>query len=70
MTRKALVVSAALLLLQLTGCCRFFGICTSASVHTSISPARASQYAALNGPFDGSSSRSLTHPVQPESCTD
>jgi hypothetical protein len=70
MTRKALVASTALLLLQLTGCCRFFGICTSASVHTSISPDRSSQYAALNAPFDGSSNRSLRHPAQPESCTD
>jgi hypothetical protein len=70
MTRKVLVASTALLLLQLTGCCRFLGICTSASVHTSISPARSSQYAALNGPFDGSSNRSLTQSVQPENCTD
>ena len=70
MTRKALVASAALLLLQLTGCCRFLGICTSASVHTSISPTHSSQYAALKGPFDGSSNPSLAHPVQPESCTD
>ena len=29
---------AILTVVLMSGCCRFFGICTSASVHTSISP--------------------------------
>jgi hypothetical protein len=37
MMSKFLVPFGALLLLSLSGCCRYFGLCASASVHTSIS---------------------------------
>jgi hypothetical protein len=37
MMPKFFVPLAALLLLSLSGCCRYFGLCASASVHTSIS---------------------------------
>jgi hypothetical protein len=36
MMPKFLVPLAALLLLSLSGCCRYLGLCASASVHTSI----------------------------------
>jgi hypothetical protein len=36
MMPKFLVPFAALLLLSLSGCCRYLGLCASASVHTSI----------------------------------
>jgi hypothetical protein len=37
MMAKFFVPFGALLLLSLSGCCRYFGLCASASVHTSIS---------------------------------
>jgi uncharacterized protein YceK len=36
MMQKLLVPFVALLLVSLTGCCSVFGLCASASVHTSI----------------------------------
>jgi hypothetical protein len=50
MSPKIVVSTAALSLLSLSGCCRFFGICTSVAVHTSITPDR-SYVDALSGHF-------------------
>jgi hypothetical protein len=36
MMQKLLVPFVALMLVSLTGCCSVFGLCASASVHTSI----------------------------------
>lgn len=48
MTPKLLISIAALCLLS--GCCRYLGICTSASVHTSItSPQQFAQEGCLEG---------------------
>jgi hypothetical protein len=48
MTPKLLISVAALCLLS--GCCRYLGICTSASVHTSItSPQQFAQRSCVEG---------------------
>jgi len=48
MTPKLLILVAALGLLS--GCCRYLGICTSASVHTSItSPQQFAQRGCMEG---------------------
>jgi hypothetical protein len=40
------LAAAILTVVLMSGCCRFFGICTSASVHTSISP--GAQYGTID----------------------
>lgn len=69
MNQRIVVPAAVLLLLSLSGCCRFFGICTAVSVHTSISPDRPYQEASAN---DGAKAEPqlLGQPIQPDSCTD
>jgi hypothetical protein len=70
MNRRIVVVPAAtLLLLSLSGCCRFFGICTAVSVHTSISPDRPYREASNNSSFSAEP-RLTGQMVQPDSCTD
>jgi len=51
MSRRIVIPAAALILLSLSGCCRFFGICTSVSVHTSISPSRPDREASASDVF-------------------
>lgn len=58
MMPKFLVPFAALLLLSLSGCCRYFGLCASASVHTSIDSPR--QFAQSDG-----TERNLATPAAP-----
>jgi len=47
MMRKLFVTFVALLSLSLSGCCRYFGLCASASVSTSITPTQ--QYVLQDG---------------------
>jgi len=69
MSRRIVVPAGALLLLLLSGCCRFFGICTSVSVHTSISPDRPYREASASDYFNAEPR--LPGPMgQPGSCTD
>ena len=68
MTVKLFVPSTALLLLSLSGCCRLFGICTSASVHTSISSPRLSQQADGTGYLDALDEHLLAQTVQRDRC--
>ena len=70
MTVKLFVPSTAVLLLSLSGCCRVFGICTSASVHTSISSPRLSQQADGTSSLNASDERLLAQTVQPDRCAD
>jgi hypothetical protein len=69
MSRRIVVPAAALLLLSLSGCCRFFGICTSVSVHTSISPDTPYREASARDSLNAGTR--LAGPTgQPDSCTD
>ena len=71
MNRRIVVPAAALfLVLSLSGCCRFFGICTAVSVHTSISPDRPYQEASACDSFNGADPRILARTVQPNTCAD
>jgi hypothetical protein len=54
MMLKLFVPFAALLLLPLSGCCRYLGLCASASVHTSISsPQQFAQQDSTPGTHEG-----------------
>jgi hypothetical protein len=72
MKLKLFMSLAALVLLSLSGCCRYLGICASASVSTSIeSPQHFAQQDGTEntlGIFEGHQIASV--PFQPRSCTD
>jgi hypothetical protein len=69
MSRRIVVPAAALILLSLSGCCRFFGICTSVSVHTSISLDRLYREASASDSLNAET-RLPGLTGQPGSCTD
>jgi len=72
MMPKFLVPFAALLLLSLSGCCRYLGLCASASVHTSIDSPR--QFAQSDGTRRNVATSAAplvaSIPFQSGSCTD
>jgi hypothetical protein len=63
MSPKIAVSAAALSLLSLSGCCRFFGICTSVAVHTSITPTRSYEYALSNSSTNSAYANVLTSSI-------
>ena len=69
MINKLLVPLVALLLVSMTGCCSMFGLCASASVHTSIaSPQTFAQNDKLQGLAEPISIAQA--PVAATSCSD
>jgi hypothetical protein len=72
MMPKLFVPFGALLLLSLSGCCRYFGLCASASVHTSIdSPQQFAQPDGTQRNVGISQAPLLASvPFQSGSCTD
>ena len=72
MMPKFFVPFGALLLLSLSGCCRYFGLCASASVHTSISS--PNQFAQSEGTERNAGIQAAplvaSIPFQSGSCTD
>jgi hypothetical protein len=69
MMHKLLVPIVALFLISLTGCCSMFGLCASASVHTSIS---SPQTFARQDKLQGSAEEFdvARAPTQPTTCSD
>lgn len=69
---KLFVPFGALFLLSLSGCCRYLGLCASASVHTSISaPQQFAQQDSTEGtPGDAEALTIAQVPFQPGSCPD
>ena len=67
--RKLLLPFASLLLLSLSGCCRYLGLCASASVHTSISG--PVQYAEKDskGTLGPDFTMIAQAPIQPATCS-
>ena len=72
MMLKLFMPFGALLLLTLSGCCRYFGLCASASVHTSISSPQ--QFAEPDGSKRNAEIQAAplvaSIPFQSGSCTD
>jgi hypothetical protein len=68
-TQKLLVPFVALMLVSLTGCCSIFGLCASASVHTSIaSPQTFARQDKLVGSAEAFDIAQA--PAQPTTCSD
>jgi hypothetical protein len=72
MMLKLFVPFAALFLLSLSGCCRVFGLCASASVSTSISsPQQFAQQDGTEGTLGDAGALIIAQaPFQPGSCPD
>ena len=72
MMLKLFVPFAALFLLPLSGCCRYLGLCASASVHTSISsPQQFAQQDSTRGTLRDAGALTIAQaPFQPGSCPD
>jgi hypothetical protein len=72
MMLKLFVPFTALFLLSLPGCCRYLGLCASASVHTSISAPQqfAQQDGAESTLGDAEAPIIARAPFQPASCPD
>jgi hypothetical protein len=70
MSPKIIVSAAALSFLSLSGCCRFFGICTSVAVHTSITPTRSHEYGLSNSSTNTADANVLAQTIHNDTCVD
>jgi hypothetical protein len=67
---KLIVPLAALLLLPLSGCCEYFGLCASASVHTSIdAPNQYAQQDTAGAVGPAELAMIAQNPIPPRSCS-